>query len=72
MHTLCRRAALTRREVQLLALVARGQTAQEAGDALGIAKRTAETHLANATAKLRAINRVHAVALVVRDELVSV
>jgi DNA-binding CsgD family transcriptional regulator len=52
-------------------LVARGQTAQEAGDALGIAKRTAETHLANATAKLRAINRVHAVALVVRDELVS-
>jgi len=72
MHTLRRRAALTRREVQLLALVARGQTAQKAGDALGIAKRTAETHLANATAKLRAVNRVHAVALVVRDELVSV
>ena len=71
MHTLRRRAALTRREVQLLALVARGQTAQEAGDALGT-KRTAETHLANATAKLRAVNRVHAVALVVRDELVSV
>ena len=51
-------AALTRREREVARLAARGLTAQEIGAKLFIGRRTVETHLANAYAKLRISGRV--------------
>jgi DNA-binding CsgD family transcriptional regulator len=46
------RETLSPREREVAILTARGQTAQEVGEALFIGKRTVETHLANVYAKL--------------------
>lgn len=67
-----RRHALTSREVEVLSWVARGKSAWEIGEILNIAKRTVDEHAQTAARKLGAVNRTHAVALAVRDRVISI
>jgi LuxR family transcriptional regulator, quorum-sensing system regulator BjaR1 len=62
---------LTPRETEILGWAARGRTAGEIGAILGITKRTVEAHLASAAAKLGALNRVHAVAMAMKLQIIS-
>ncbi|WP_326525677.1 helix-turn-helix transcriptional regulator [Sphingomonas sp.] len=57
---------LSDREGECLAWVSIGKTAWETAVILGISARTVEFHLHNATRKLGAVNKVHAVALAIR------
>lgn len=67
-----RAQALTSREVEVLTWVARGKSAWEIGEILDIAKRTVDEHAQTAVRKLGAVNRTHAVALAVRDRIISI
>ena len=69
---ICRAQALTSREVEVLTWVARGKSAWEIGEILDIAKRTVDEHAQTAVRKLGAVNRTHAVALAVRDRIISI
>ncbi len=59
---------LTRRQQEVIALIARGLTTAEISAALFIAEPTTKLHISNAVAALGARNRAHAVALWVRSE----
>jgi DNA-binding CsgD family transcriptional regulator len=63
---------LTSRETEALALAAQGNSASEIGRILQITKRTVDEHIQTATRKLRAANRTQAVAIAIRDRLISV
>jgi LuxR family transcriptional regulator, quorum-sensing system regulator BjaR1 len=65
-------AVLTSREREVLKWIARGKSAWEIGEILNIAKRTVDTHAQATFGKLRAVNRVHAVAIAIRDGLIDV
>jgi DNA-binding CsgD family transcriptional regulator len=52
---------LTRRETQILEFVARGYSAKETAQEIGIAPRTVEGHIDAIKLKLRARNRAHMV-----------
>lgn len=54
------RLGLTRRELDVLRLVARGLPNRAVGDLLGITERTARTHVSNILAKLRLESRTQA------------
>lgn len=56
-------ARMTPRELECLTLVAKGASDAQAGQALGLSERTVRFHLGNATDKLGARTRSHAVAL---------
>jgi DNA-binding CsgD family transcriptional regulator len=60
---------LTRRETQVVALVAAGRTNRQIGSALGIAEKTAEVHLQHVMAKVGARNRAEVAAWAVRQGL---
>ena len=62
---------LTARERETLAWASQGKSAWEIGEILGISQRTVEEHLAAAGRKLGAVNRVHAVAIGIRDRLIG-
>lgn len=62
---------LTRRESQVLTLMAQGLAAKVIAERLGIGVRTVDYHRVQAIAKLRAKNGVHAVAIAVRDGLID-
>jgi LuxR family quorum sensing-dependent transcriptional regulator len=64
--------ALTAREVEVLGWVARGKSAWEVGEILHIAKRTVDEHVQTAVRKMGAVNRTHAVALAIRDRIISI
>jgi LuxR family quorum sensing-dependent transcriptional regulator len=64
--------SLTSREVEVLTWVARGKSAWEIGEILDIAKRTVDEHVQTAVHKIGAVNRTHAVALAVRDRVISI
>jgi LuxR family quorum sensing-dependent transcriptional regulator len=64
-------AQLSLREREVLVWVAKGKSAWEIGEILGIGSRTVETHITSVLAKLRAGNRPHAVALAMRDRLIA-
>lgn len=51
---------LTKREVDVLVLIAQGCSSKEAADALVVSKRTVNFHLANIYDKLQVNNRVQA------------
>lgn len=51
---------LTKREVQVLSLIAQGFSSKEAADRLVVSKRTVDFHLANVYDKLQVTNRVQA------------
>ena len=63
---------LTSREVEVLSWVARGKSAWEIGEILDIAKRTVDEHAQTAVRKIGAVNRTHAVAIAVRDSIISI
>jgi LuxR family transcriptional regulator, quorum-sensing system regulator BjaR1 len=65
------RPLLSVREHEVLTWAAAGKTAWEIGELLGIAKRTADSHIQAAMKKLGATNRTHAVAVAVGDKLIS-
>jgi DNA-binding NarL/FixJ family response regulator len=58
-----RRPRLSPRERQVMALMAEGHTAEATGERLGISIETVRTHVRNVVRKLRARNRVHAIAI---------
>lgn len=62
---------LTGRERETLAWASQGKSAWEIGEILGISQRTVEEHLASAARKLGAVNRVHAVAIAIRERLIE-
>jgi DNA-binding CsgD family transcriptional regulator len=62
--------ALSRRERQVLRLLARGLTMEEAAAELGIARETVRTQARYARAKLRARNITHAVAIAISLDLI--
>ena len=67
-----RRHTLTIRELEVLTWVARGKSAWEVGEILHIAKRTVDEHVQTAVRKMGAVNRTHAVAMAVRDRIISI
>jgi DNA-binding NarL/FixJ family response regulator len=60
-------SALTEREREVLALVARGLSNQEIADALVISERTARTHVSNILGKLGVASRTQAALLAIRE-----
>jgi DNA-binding CsgD family transcriptional regulator len=52
---------LTKRELEVLSLIAQGYTSSDAANTLFISKRTVDFHMANIFAKLKATNRVQAI-----------
>jgi LuxR family quorum sensing-dependent transcriptional regulator len=63
---------LSNREQEVLAWVAEGKSAWEIGEILSIAPRTVEWHMTNASRKLGTANRVHAVAVALREGIISI
>lgn len=51
---------LTKREIEVLSLIAQGMSSKEAADELFVSKRTIDFHLANIYDKLQVNNRVQA------------
>lgn len=62
---------LTPRELEVLNLVGRGQSNDQIAAGLGIAPRTVKVHVQNILGKLGAANRTEAVAIAVRQRLIS-
>ena len=65
-------ATLTRREIEVLRMVARGHTSQDIGIKLAITPRTVKFHMDSARTKMCAANRQEAVALAVKAGLFDV
>ena len=55
-----RAVSLTKREVEVLSLIAQGFSSKEASETLYLSKRTVDFHLANVYEKLQVNNRVQA------------
>jgi LuxR family quorum sensing-dependent transcriptional regulator len=65
------RVVLTAREREVLTWAAQGKSAWEIGEILAISKRTVDEHCHTAVRKLGAVNRTHAVAIALRQQLLS-
>jgi DNA-binding CsgD family transcriptional regulator len=63
-------AGLTAREIQVLRLVAQGETNRSIGTTLGLSERTVDRHVSNILAKLDVSSRTAATALASRSRLV--
>jgi len=61
---------LTGREREVLELLAQGLQLEEIAGRLGIGLETVRTHVRNATERLGAANRTHAVAIAIRQKLI--
>lgn len=55
-----RTVRMTKREVEVLSLIAQGHSSKEAAEVLYVSKRTVDFHLANIYDKLQVNNRVQA------------
>jgi DNA-binding NarL/FixJ family response regulator len=64
--------ALTEREVEILRLIAKGLSNNEAATVLGLSKATIRTHLEHIYSKLEVTNRVEAVTEGIRQGLIEV
>lgn len=64
--------SLTSRQIEVLHWVARGKSFWEIGEILHISQRTVVEHVQNAVRKMNAANRIHAVALAIRDRIIDV
>jgi two-component system, NarL family, response regulator len=65
------RGKLTRRQRQIMQLLADGESTTFAARELGLSEETVKTHTKNAVARLGARNRTHAVAIALRESLVE-
>jgi two-component system, NarL family, response regulator len=65
------RGKLTRRQRQILQLLADGESTTFAARELELSEETVKTHTKNALARLGARNRTHAVAIAMRESLVD-
>jgi len=61
---------VTDREREVLTLLAEGLMLEEIGNRLGIGGETVRTHVRNASDRLGASNRTHAVAIAIRNKLI--
>jgi DNA-binding NarL/FixJ family response regulator len=65
------RGKLTRRQRQILQLLANGESTTVAARELDLGEETVKTHTKNALARLGARNRTHAVAIAIRECLID-
>ena len=65
------RGKLTRRQREILQLLANGESTTVAARELGLSEETVKTHTKNALARLGARNRTHAVAIALRESLID-
>jgi DNA-binding NarL/FixJ family response regulator len=65
------RGRLTRRQRQILQMLANGGSTAAAARDLGLSEETVKTHMKNALARLSARNRTHAVAIALRESLIE-
>jgi DNA-binding NarL/FixJ family response regulator len=65
------RGKLTRRQREILQLLANGESTTVAARELGLSEETVKTHTKHAVARLGARNRTHAVAIAMRDSLIE-
>lgn len=65
------RGKLTRRQSQILQLLADGKSSAVAARELGVSEETMKTHTRNALARLGARNRAHGVAIALRESLID-
>lgn len=65
------RGKLTRRQREILQLLANGESTTVAARELDLSEETVKTHMKNALARLEARNRTHAVAMAVRECLID-
>jgi DNA-binding NarL/FixJ family response regulator len=65
------RGKLTRRQREILQLLADGGSTVAAARELGLSEETIKTHTKNALARLEARNRTHAVAIAIRESLIE-
>ena len=63
--------SMSKRELECLRLTANGQTSEDIARLLGLSVHTANQYLTNATQKLNAVNRMHAVAKALRLGLIE-
>ena len=64
-------AALTEREVEVLRLIARGNSIREMGDALYVSPKTVDAHIQHIYAKIGVSTRVAATLFAMRHDLLS-
>jgi two-component system NarL family response regulator len=65
------RGKLTRRQRQILQLLAEGESIRVAAEQLELSEETVKTHTKNILARLGARNRPHAVAIALREALID-
>jgi DNA-binding NarL/FixJ family response regulator len=63
--------ALSKREGEIVDLLAQGLTGEQVAERLVLSSETVKTHIRNAIAKLEANTRVHAIAIALREGFVS-
>ena len=63
-----RQGELSAREREIFELLANGLTGEQVAAKLGLSPETVRTHIRNGIRKLRANNRLHAVAIALRTE----
>ena len=62
---------LSKREIEVLQLLADGKSNKQAADMLNVCKSTIDTHNAHIQKKLQACNMKHAVAMAIRNGLIK-
>jgi DNA-binding NarL/FixJ family response regulator len=65
------RGKLTRRQREILQLLANGESTTAASRELGLSEETVKTHTKNALGRLGARNRTHAVSIALRESLIE-
>jgi DNA-binding NarL/FixJ family response regulator len=66
-----RMPALSKREREIMDLLAQGLTGEDVAERLVLSSETVKTHIRNAMAKLEANTRVHAIAIALREGFIS-
>jgi DNA-binding NarL/FixJ family response regulator len=64
-------SVLSKREREIMDLLAQGLTGEQVAERLFLSSETVKTHIRNAMAKLEAHTRVHAIAIALRDGVIS-
>jgi DNA-binding NarL/FixJ family response regulator len=64
-------SVLSRRECEIMALLAEGLTGEQVAERLVLSPDTVKTHIRNAMTKLEAHTRVHAIAIALREGFIS-